>query len=462
MKKLLLSITVFSSSLMTWAQNGQLQNGGFENWTNQTLYDYPTIWSSSDQDQFVGTPTVIKSTDAQIGSYSAEIRTVEYGTAPDTAFGYVFLGTTGSMGPDGGIPYTASFNTIKFQYKCDLPVTNDSVYVYMIRFLGGTMVDFAVAPVVGGTTNTWTQGSMTVSNLPQDELFIGFVMGDPNNGVLCAPGSWARFDNVQLFNGVSAATALPDFSFESWSSNSIETPDNWFTLNDILSGMGLQNAAKSTDAAVGSYSIELTTIQDPNSGDTIPGFISAGPINFMSMGNPFAAIPYNASPTLLSCIYQHMPVNSDQGVIQVQFFQAGNPIGNVMMPFVTNLAWTNLSVPVIISGTPDSMLFIAFSGDNPGTVLKLDELSLSGGNVGLDEFNSMNLSIYPNPASDKVMVKLDGTFGYELINVYGTVVASENNLSNAIEIDLTQFNSGSYLIRLTNASTTETHSLVIQ
>lgn len=462
MKKLLLSITVLSSSLMTWAQNGQLQNGGFENWTNTTLYDFTTVWNTSDQDQYVGVPTVVKSTDAQNGTYSAEIRSVSYGPASDTAFGYVFHGNTGAMGPSGGIPYTASFNTIKFRYKCDLPVANDSVYVYMIRFLGGTVVDYTVAPVVGGTTSTWTQGSLTVSSVPQDELFFGFVMGDPNNGVLCAPGSWARFDNVELFNGAAAATAVPDFSFESWSSNSIETPDNWFTLNDILSGMGMQNAVKSTDAAVGTYSIELTTIQDPNSGDTIPGFISAGPINFMSMGNPFAAIPYNASPTLLSCKYQHMPVNSDQGVIQVQFFQAGNPIGNAMMPFVTNFTWTNLSVPVTIAGTPDSMLFIAFSGDNPGTVLKLDELSLSGGNVGLDEFNSMNLSIYPNPATDKVMVKLEGTFGYELINVYGTIVASAFNLNNAIEIDLTQFNSGSYFIRLTNASSTETHSLVIQ
>jgi hypothetical protein len=180
------------------------------------------------------------------------------------------------------------------------------------------------------------------------------------------------------------------------------------------------------------------------------------------MGSPFASIPYNASPTLLSCKYKHLPVNSDQGMIQIQFFEAGNPIGNVMMPFVTNLSWTNLSVPVIISGTPDSMLFIAFSGQKPGTILKLDELSLSGGNVGLDEFKAMNLSIYPNPASDKVMAKLDGTFGYELINVYGTVVASESNLNNAIEIDLTQFTAGSYLIRLTNAGSTETHSLVIQ
>lgn len=462
MRKLLLSITLVSSSFMTWAQNGQLQNGGFENWTNTTLYDFTTIWHTSDQDQYVGVPTVVKSTDAQNGTYSAEIRSVSYGPAGDTAFGYVFHGSTGSMGPNAGIPYTASFNTIKFRYKCDLPVTNDSVYVYMIRFLGGTVVDYTVAPVVGGTTSTWTQGSLTVSSVPQDELFFGFVMGDPNNGVLCAPGSWARFDNVELFNGASAATAVPDFSFESWSSNSIETPDNWYTLNDILSGMGLQNAVKSTDAAVGTYSIELTTIQDPNSGDTIPGFMSAGPINIMAMGNPFSPIPYNASPTLLSCKYQHMPVNSDQGMIQVQFFQAGNPIGNTMMPFLTNLSWTNLSLPIIISGTPDSMLFIAFSGDNPGSVLKLDELSLSGGNVGLDEFKTMNLSIYPNPASDKVMVKLDGEFGYELINMYGTVVASADNLNNAVEIDLTQFNSGSYVIRLTNASSTETHSLVIQ
>ena len=462
MKKLLLSITVLSSSLMTWAQNGQLQNGGFESWTTTTLYDFPIEWTSSNQEQFYGTPTVIKSTDAQLGSYSTEIRSVAIGAAPDTAFGYVFLGATGGAGPSSGTPYTAAFNTVKFQYKCNLPESGDSVYMYFGRFIGGGLVEMAIFPAFGGVQSGWTQGTIPVSVTPQEELFIGFVIGDPNNNLLCAPGSWARIDNVQLFNNATQTTDLPNPSFETWSSNSTETCDYWFTLNQFVSQMGFQNAVKTTDAYAGSYAMEMTTNFNPPGGDTIPSFISVGLIDVMNPTTPFQPIPYNASPTTLSGAYKYAAVNGDQAAIQAVFYENGNPIGTISEPLTNQSTYTTFSVPVTLTGTPDSLIFIAFSGNNPGSVLKLDELSLSGGNVGLDEFKSMNLSIYPNPANDKVMVKLNGTFGYELINVYGTVVASASNLNNAIEIDLTQFTSGTYLIRLTNASTTETHSLVIR
>lgn len=462
MKKLLLSITVLSSSLMNWAQNGQLQNGGFESWTTTTLYDFPIEWTSSNQEQFYGTPTVIKSTDAQLGSYSAEIRSVAIGATPDTAFGYVFLGATGGAGPSSGTPYSAAFNTVKFQYKCNLPETGDSVYMYFGRFIGGGLVEMAIFPAFGGVQSGWTQGTIPVSVTPQEELFIGFVIGDPNNNLLCAPGSWARIDNVQLFNNATQTTDLPNPSFETWSSNSTETCDYWFTLNQFVSQMGFQNAVKTTDAYAGSYAMEMTTNFNPPGGDTIPSFISVGLIDVMNPVTPFQPIPYNASPTTLSGAYKYAAVNGDQAAIQAVFYENGNPIGTISEPLTNQSTYTTFSVPVTLTGIPDSLIFIAFSGNNPGSVLKLDELSLSGGNVGLDEFKSMNLSIYPNPANDKVMVKLNGTFGYELINVYGTVVASACNLNNAIEIDLTQFTSGTYVIRLTNASTTETHSLVIR
>lgn len=462
MKKFFTSVISCVFALTAFSQNGQISNGGFENWTTTTLYDYTTIWKSSNEDQFSGVPTAFKSMDAQLGTYSAEIRSVAFGTDPDTLFGYVFHGQVGQTGPDGGIPYTATFNTVKFQYKCDLPVANDSVYIYVIRFVSGTPVEFSMVPAVGGTQSTWTQGSITISALPQEELFLGFVMGNPMNGVNCAPGAWARFDNVEMYNGSVAVTNVPDPSFESWSTKTSENPDNWFTMNDALAGLNLENVIKTTDANSGTYAAEISTMQFPDNGDTIGGALSLGPINLSASMNPFLFSPYNANPTTFSGAYKYVSVNGDQANIQIQFYDNGVNIGSHSEYFTASASYTSFSSPLTIIGTPDSILFVAFSGGNPGSTLTLDDLSFSGGNVGLEEFQKLPASIYPNPANEIVMVKAEGIYSFELINLAGAVVRSANEQVGAIEVDICKLDAGTYFIRINNSDSTKIHKLIIE
>lgn len=456
--------TILAALLVSGAfsQNGQIQNGGFENWSTTTLYDYPTTWSSSNEDQYSGTPTTYKSTDAQIGTYSAEIRSVAVGPNPDTLFGYVFHGTIGQTGPDGGIPYTATFNTVKFQYKCDLPVANDSIYLYVIRFVGGTMIEFIGVPIVGGTQNTWTQGSVSITNTPQDELFIGFVMGDPMTGNFCAPGAWARFDNVEIFNGALPATNLPDPSFEAWATMTVENPDNWFTTNEIFAGSGLETVNKTTDANSGAYAVEISVKENLVTDDTIRGLISMGALDFENWMNPFSAVPYNANPTTFNGVYKYAPVNGDDANIQITFYEAGMVIGSMFQMLTTNSTYTSMNSPLTITGTPDSMEFLIFSGNNPGSILKIDDLSFSGGNVGLEEFKKFSVSIFPNPATDMVMIKAEGTYTYELLNLSGAIVRSANGQVGAQEINISDLQAGTYLINITNSTSTEMHKLIIK
>lgn len=461
MKKLYTTILAALLGSAAFSQNGQIPNGGFENWQSITLYDYTTVWGSSNQDQFSGTPATFKSTDAQLGTYSAEIRSVATGPNPDTLFGYVYHGTIGATGPDGGIPYTPTFNTIKFQYKCDLPVANDSVYLYVIRFVGGTIVDFVAVQVVGGTHSTWTQGSVTISAIPQDEIFIGFVMGDPINNNLNAPGGWARFDNVEMYNGAVPVTNVPDPSFEAWATATTENPVDWSTMNEMLAGMSLETVIKTTDAFAGTYAVEISTLLEPTNNDTINGFITWGPLDFMSM-NPFLPAPYNASPTTFSGNYKYAPANGDQANIQIIFFQGGIPIGSHTELLTNQATYTAFSSPLTIGGTPDSIVFLAFSGDNPGSVLKLDNLMFSGGNVGLEEFSVMSVSVYPNPATNVVMIKAEGTYSYELVNLSGAIVRTANGQVGAQEINISDLQAGSYFLRINNSTSTEVHKLIIE
>lgn len=465
MKKIYTLFSLIALSTVSFAQNGQIQNGGFENWSMQTIYDYPTQWLSSNTSNYSGIPTVIKSTDASAGNFSAELRSEEIGSSPDTVFGFVAHGQMGAgdEGPTGGIPYTQLFNTVKFKYKSFLPQNDDSLYLIVIRFVGGNPIEMLAEKAAGGTHNTWTNATVTITSTPQEELFIGFVIGNPFIEDYCTPGSWARIDEVQMFMNSTATANLPDPGFENWSSMTTEIPDNWYTMNPMLASINMENVNKSTNSNSGTYAAEISTVQyPPVTGDTIRGFLSLGPINVNNWGNPFTPVPYNATPTMFSGSYDYSPSNMDQGSIQIIFYEMGVVIGQAGQQLTGTMGYNNFNFPLTITGTPDSVAILAFSGNHPGSVLLVDNFSLSGGNVGLDEFAQTNVSVYPNPAKDYVMIKFDDVYAYEIIDLTGKVLASAKDLSGAQSIDISTLKDGAYFIRLRNDKSTILESLIIE
>ncbi|MDG1331092.1 MAG: T9SS type A sorting domain-containing protein [Crocinitomicaceae bacterium] len=459
MKNLFTTTLFLALALGSFAQYGQLPNGGFENWSNDTLYDYPTDWNNANVENFQGIPTVFQSTDAQDGTYSCEL-TAELAGQQDTVFGYVMHGYTGPTGPSAGIAYNINFNEMQYYYKCDLAV-GDTLFVIATRFIAGVPVTTAVVEAATGTASTWTAGTVSFPNGAQDELFIGFVLGNPFGTSTPSPGSWARVDNVTMHNAGIPVTNVPDPSFENWSSVSTEDPDDWYTLNPILSALAAENAVKTTDANTGTYAIEMTTIQPVPGGDTIQSFLSNGAIDLFS-SNPFQAAPYNANPTALTGAYKYAPSSLDQGFIQLTFLENGTPIGFETQAFNSAASWQTFNLPITIVGTPDSMSLIAFSGDNQGSVLHLDDLAFSGGNVSLDEFSSMNVDIYPNPATTSVMIKAEGSYTYSIVNLSGQEVVSQNDANGAIELDISALSSGAYFVEISNEYNTESHKLIVE
>lgn len=348
----LLIVLVLSSG--AWAQNGEVSNGGFETWTDVDLYDFTTEWMTSNEDEYQGVATVSQSTDAQEGTYAVDLLSVAVGSGQniDTLFGYVFHGQIGPSGPDGGIAYGDTFDEVRVQYKSSM-VTGDTAMMIMMRFSGGTMIEMNTIPFATSSQANWTDASISVSNTGQDSLFIGFIMGNPFTENFAAPGSWVRVDNVRLLNGGTEVSDLPDPSFELWDSESVQEPNDWFTMNQFLFGLGAENATQTTDAFAGNYALELVTQEDPFGSDTLQGFISAGPINFFGM-NPFSPIPYAASPTTFSGAYKYNQVNGDVARIQVTFFESGNIIGgHVENITATFTVWQTFSAPLSLSATPD-------------------------------------------------------------------------------------------------------------
>lgn len=437
----------------SFAQNGQLTNGGFENWFNDTMYQNPQTWQSANTVQYFGTPTVVRSSDAQDGSSSVELRSVLIGQ--DTTAGFVFHGDPSLT---SGIPYTANFEAVTFQYKSNLQF-GDTLYMILIRYNGGSAVDFQTIPAAYGTTNVWTPNLLYVGNLIIDEIFIGFTL-DVAGGNMAAPGSWARVDNVQLIAGGSAVTPLPNPSFEIWDTETVEEAEDWYSLNWFLGGFGLENTTKTTDAYAGNYAVQMNTIfGDP---DTIASIISLAPIELFS-ANPFNNVPYNASPTLFSGAYKYIANNGDQGGISITFLQAGVPIGIHNELFSNQASYTTFASPLTIVGTPDSISFVVYSGNNPGSVLKLDELQFSGGGVGIFEQNLPEFAVFPNPAQQDVQIVLptDGSYQLSIYGVDGRLIYQELAASGTVYLQLDDFRKGVYSIVMSDGKSQRIQKLIV-
>ena len=60
------------------------------------------------------------------------------------------------------------------------------------------------------------------------------------------------------------------------------------------------------------------------------------------------------------------------------------------------------------------------------------------------------------------MIKANGTFNYEIIDLSGNRVEIGSNNQSAVEVSIEHLNSGTYFVRISNEVSTETHKLVVQ
>ena len=458
MKNNLLILFAIAFSTTTFAQFGQIENGGFENWHNETIYENPTAWKTSNDLEYLGTSILTKSTDANDGNYSARFD-VEIVNS-DTLSSYVLLGDiSGGNGPDGGITYTDNFEAFTIDYKGSLEV-GDTLQLLMIRYLNGSTVDYQVKPVFYGNQPTWTTSVIFVGNQPQDSLFIGFILGDADGDSAPHPNSWALLDNIKLLSGGVQQSNLPNHSFENWSDITLENPNSWFTINDLITASANDNVTKTTDANSGQFAVQLETILIDN--DTIEAYLSIGEIDIYNA--TFAQIPYNVTPTNVSGSYKYTSVNGSTGKLNIIFYQSGSPIGFHVETFSSQNNYTNFSAPLTIVGTPDSILILANSGPEVGSILLLDDLSFSGGNVSLDEILSIDYQMYPNPTKEIVSIRLpeDGAYAISIVDLNGKELSLLQNQNGIATLNVGNLESGVYFVTVFNDVTKETKRLIVE
>ncbi len=424
----------------------QIQNGGFETWDDVFLYESPEVWRTT-HTEIPGTDAVDKNTDAQDGTFSVHLKTVD--VLGEKLFGYVLIGEADDDDYTG-VPYSGTISSINGYYKSDIQ-TGDSALVLVAASYQGVDYDPEFFYLHGEETN-WTSFSFSFTQSMQvDSVTIGIASSDAINES-AVEGSWILVDNIS-FQG-SNAPALSNHSFEDWEDISYEKPDGWF-IN--LYGAGVvAPIVKSTNAYSGSYAIEILSIDGSDIGDdTISGILTNGVYTstdslIFSGGVPFTLEPeelmgyYIATDTIHGLI--EFWNNSD--IVEHEYIQL-LPAGNTYQSF---------TVPLDLSAAPDSMLIYFFSGNELGSSVLLDDLTLLGGNVGVQELNFINnFKIYPNPNAETLYysyaIDKASKVSVILYDIQGRMVyngqsSDLNPGEHTGQLDITKLKKGTYLFNL--------------
>ncbi len=460
MKRTLLTILTFTGTLSLFAQYQ-----GFENWTSDSiplLDEYQT--GAMESYANFGTTTTYPSNDAQLGSTSIKLET-NVNQNGDTVFGYFLSGDPDNGRPGQAIVGLSDVDSVIGYYKSNL-LPNDSAVLLCQTTLNGATTGGGIF-YFKGVQSAWTRFAFPALALSCDSMLFAIASGDPLNNFKGIPGSWIMVDNIQLKASNGTMAPIANHSFENWSTYSWEQPNDWNTSNIWALGESLLPAIKSGDFYSGSYAIELTTIQSTQHGDTIAGIATNGNINF---GNMNGGQAIQVAPTLVEFYYKYAPVGIDTAFVVFQFSLNGTPIEIAGSGLLATSNYTYFSQP-LNSMTVDTVLIMMFSGENPGSKLKVDAIDLTFP-VGVSDLLKVEKIVsYPNPATDKLNIKFSITensdVSIRLVDIQGRELTKRSlghlNSGEYLQLfDTQDFNSGSYFIEFTLGDKKVINKFIIQ
>jgi len=453
---------------------GQLENGGFNNWTVNTHGDgFPTGWTTSFNEYGINYPGVSFLNNSNDASHlTSSIKLTTSVIDSDTSFAFTLLGSIGNGEPVGGVPFSTTVDSIVFDAKFDL-LNDDTANVLVFFKLNGTPIDMNIFKLAG-TQSNWTRYSFPVNsfNIPNDTLILGFTSGDIDND-MATEGSWLMVDNIRFKNGSTEITSIPNPSFEDWTDITSESPNDWFTYNEFTSPTGFATVVKTTNSNEGTFALELRpdTLHVNDNHYFIESVLIYGSQNFNT--GQTTGKPFTASPTNLIGMYKWEPNGIDTARIDIVFTYLSSYVGFASLEIINGQSdFTALDIPLTLGDVPDSVLIIV-NGGKAGSILTIDDLKFNGGNVGV---NAIHLSeatsgVYPNPTSSDAFLKIglvqSATVSYNVMNALGQTVSTQNmgyKKAGVYTIDLNSndFKSGVYFVKVLIDNKETTHKLIVR
>lgn len=147
---------------------------------------------------------------------------------------------------------------------------------------------------------------------------------------------------------------------------------------------------------------------------------------------------------------------SPSGQPYVAYQDGGNSNKATVMMF-DGVSWVNVGNAGFSSGTagqpsfdfsPSGQPYVAYMDGgnyNKGTVMKYDSVF-----VGINEQQESRLSLYPNPATDKITIESAKFGNLSIMNLTGQKLISQQVSELKTVIDISSLPSGVYFVRLTN------------
>lgn len=490
MKKLLLSLCLAYFAITAFGQTPSIPNGNFEQWTSST-WENPQNYTNTSNSQnfyYYNLPAnVIKTTDAYHGAYAAKLTTIAVGA--DTAFGY-FINENPNGPPSswtGGMAYNQKPTGIRGYYKYNV-ATGDSATVLVAFSKNGVNIGsymFNIGQVHTAYTLFNFTFSPALSQTP-DSVVLGFVsckISGNQQKPTGPPGSTLLIDSVS-FTGVTSQPALMNGDFESWQTQTFNSPDNWY-----LQGGNGQGFNRTTDAKAGLYAMELTTFAQDDNGIIVArgGQVSTGyyPNNCDSNCIEQGGFPFSNQVDTLEFWYKYAPQWNDSAEVSLNFKKNGSQIWGTAISIHAAATYQFKEIPFNLGQVPDSVMIriqssawidtLLSSGWNDsllsfvGSNLKIDEIHFKSQPLTTGIFNFKNekaIRVFPNPTNGIIRIQALGVNiqSIEIYNVLGETIYTTSNLKQQLlnEIDISSFQKGIYFVKINDGKKIHTEKIVKQ
>ena len=467
---------IASLCLVISATAQQPQNGGFESWTSSTLYYNisPYLTTGLQSYYTVGAGNVYPVASPVQGFQAAHLETVSNGT--DTVYGGMFYGFPNSNGFDGGGAYNERPDSLAFWCNFNLMPTDTATVVVGLEFMNNTL-GYALATASGNSAG-WMRMSVPFTyfaGFNPDSICVLISSANLFNGATGIPGSVFEIDSIAL---IGATAQVPNQFFEVWSAQMVNEPDGWATLNFGNIYDGNYSVTQDNTPYMGSYDCMIeTTVAEW--GDTI-GYITNG--NFNGPNGPGGGMAVYQNPQKITGYYKYIPVGNDTALAG-GWSTRWDVIGDSAVPYEEELiwltatsSWTYFEINMMYNQFPyPDTLNIAFAssnfenyiGINVGSQLYLDEIGVSYYPLGIEENSSANVSVFPNPTTRFINIRLEEVaIGENTFNVYdsqGKLVKSaviQNSGSGFYTMELTELPAGTYVWELVNGEGKQSSTFV--
>lgn len=262
------------------------------------------------------------------------------------------------------------------------------------------------------------------------------------------------------------AQEIPNPDFETWEDmGTYEDPEFWNTPNPFTSLAGVLTVTKSEDAYSGTYSARLETVDILGGLYQAPGLLTYADffVDFQTGEYSFGGgIPKSETVTHVHGKYKYSGVAGDSAsIIAVSFRHPegeDNDTTALGFDFLPDASeWTDFTINMVqlSEETPDTFNIMILSSGSfdlvAGSVLYVDDLSISILTDIAEREDKFSISTYPNPVIDRVTFETDKNANDRKLDIFdmtGRLITSVSFNSAKISIDLSGYPQGMYTYRV--------------